>query len=90
MVYVDALLSCLPNPNWKYTKSCHLFADSEVELHDFARKLGLKRSWFQTKSRLLHYDLNENKREQALKLGAIEADRKTTVSHMKPRASVLK
>ena len=48
----------------------HLWADDLEELHAFAKKLGLKRAWFQDK-RLKHYDVTANKRLQALKLGAI-------------------
>ncbi len=85
MVYVDILRSCLPNPSWKYTKSCHLFADSEEELHAFAKRLNLKRGWYQRVSRLKHYDLTESKRKRAIKLGAVEADREIVVAHMAPR-----
>ena len=85
LVYVDILRSYLPNPNWKYRKSCHLFADNEKELHTFAKRLGLKRSWFQNHSRLVHYDLTEGKRLRAVQMGAEEVDLRTTVSHMKKR-----
>jgi hypothetical protein len=48
---------------------CHMTSDtSEEELHEFAKKLGLRREWFQGD----HYDLTEGKRAQALKLGAEE------------------
>ena len=39
-----------------YTDGVHLIADSEKELHDFAKKIGLKRDWFQD-HRHKHYDL---------------------------------
>ena len=84
-VFVDTLQPCLPNPNWPYKKSCHLFADDEQELHDFAAGLGLKRSWFRNHSRLDHYDLTKGKRFQAVRLGAEEVDARTTVAHMKKR-----
>jgi len=50
----------------------HMVAtESETELHSFAKKLGLKRKWFQNKTRHLHYDLTtKRKRNQAIKLGA--------------------
>jgi hypothetical protein len=49
----------------------HLVSDeSEEELHAFAKKLGLKREWFQDK-RLSHYDVTTVKmRAKAKKLGA--------------------
>lgn len=65
-VYVDAAI----HP-WRGKLWCHMVADSEQELHDFAKRLGLKREWYQTKSVLPHYDLTEKKQKQAMKLGAI-------------------
>lgn len=50
--------------------SAHLTADTLDELHAFAAKLGLKRSWFQNHPLAPHYDLSPAKRELALKLGA--------------------
>ena len=70
-VYVDKIMACTPNKNWKYQYSCHLIADTVAELHSFAACLGLKKSWFQAKT-LPHYDLTRNKRRQAVKLGAME------------------
>ena len=57
----------------------HLFSDSATydELHAFAARLGLRRSWFQHKPPrgprsfdYSHYDLTEGKRERAIQLGA--------------------
>lgn len=60
--------------------SCHLFCDGDLnELHAFAEKIGMKRSWFQPHSDIPHYDLVEAKREQAVAFGAIELDRRKTV-----------
>lgn len=70
-VYVDPLMEVTPNARWKWRWSCHLLADSEPELHAFAARLGLKRSWFQKKS-APHYDLTANKRALAVQLGAKE------------------
>lgn len=57
---------------------CHLFADEAdcPELHAFARRLGMRRAWFQGD----HYDLVPTKRARAVRLGAIEADRATSVA----------
>ena len=70
MVYVDELQV------WAHAKhrcffegSAHLEADTLEELHDFARRLGLKRSWFQPRS-VPHYDLSPAKHAQALRMGA--------------------
>ena len=54
----------------------HMVAtENEMELHIFARKLGLKRQWFQQPSknskRHSHYDLTTTKKKnQALLFGA--------------------
>lgn len=58
---------------------CHLFAgsaDGIEELHQFAARLGLKRSWYQPAKRwqFCHYDLTPNKRALAVRLGAVEID----------------
>lgn len=63
---------------------CHLFTDGSLDdLHLFARRLGMKREWFQNHTRLPHYDLVPSKRAKALALGAIEVDRRRTVEIMK-------
>lgn len=73
-VYVDAVRPCIPNKKWRWNKSAHLFADTDGELHAFAKSIGLHRSWFQvSKGRyeLRHYDLTEGKHRQAIRQGAI-------------------
>jgi len=74
MVYVDNMRGCVPTTAWKYKQSCHLIADTLTELHSFAKRLGLKREWFQDKI-LPHYDLTCKKRRLAIRFGAIEIDR---------------
>jgi hypothetical protein len=69
-VYVDKLRDW----GWKLGPSCHLIADSNEELHEFAAKIGMKRSWFQKKSSGPHYDLSASKRADAVKWGAIELE----------------
>ena len=49
----------------------YMVADTESELHAFARKIGLKRSWFQPQSSP-HYDLTPAKRQEAVAMGATE------------------
>lgn len=51
---------------------CHLFADTEEELHAFAERLGIVRYWYQGD----HYDLTPARRAAAVKLGALEVDRR--------------
>ena len=75
-VYVDFILDCIPNENWKYDQSCHMIADSEQELVEFAKKIGLKPKWLQRSNRgCLHFDLTVGKRKLAIKNGAIELER---------------
>lgn len=52
---------------------CHLWADTSEELHAIARRIGLKRAWFQDKPHFAHYDLTPGRRTLALRLGAVEA-----------------
>jgi hypothetical protein len=52
----------------------HMQADTLEELHAMADRLGLRRSWFQSKPGKPwrdHYDLTATNRNQAVRLGAI-------------------
>lgn len=83
-VYVDDALIPARVGRWE-SRWSHLIADTREELHAFAAKLGLDRRWFQDPCRPgkglvakpgsraaenWHYDLTENKRRQAISLGA--------------------
>lgn len=81
-VYVDKLRDW----GWNHGPSCHLIADTLPELHDFANRLGLKRSWFQPKSHP-HYDLVASKRARAVQLGAVELDRQSLVAKIRETRS---
>jgi hypothetical protein len=69
-VYVDQLVTRAKPWAWEQRQSCHMIADSEEELHAFARKLGMSRSWFHDQSRWPHYDLTPSRRISALQKGA--------------------
>lgn len=62
---------------------CHLWADSLDELHAFAAKLGLKRSWFQCppKASWEHYDISLSLKAKALALGAQLTDKYGPLEH---------
>lgn len=75
-VYVDWLCKHGWKMRGRTVESCHLLADTLDELHDFAQKIGLKRSWFQNGS-APHYDLTASRRIEAVKAGAIELTRAT-------------
>jgi Protein of unknown function (DUF4031) len=62
---------------WRGKLWCHLVADSLEELHQFAFQLGLRKTWFQSKSAFPHYDVTLAVRERALKLGAQLGSRAT-------------
>jgi len=84
MILVDGLTTYgkeltrgLPSPHW-----CHMVSDaSEEELHAFAARVGLKRSWAQLRPRAsaAHYDLTQKRRAMAIKLGAVEVSRRELV-----------
>lgn len=54
------------------SKWCHLWCDRgfEKDLHEVAEAIGLKRSWYQSKSNFSHYDIVPTKRAEAIKAGA--------------------
>lgn len=71
-VHVDEFRLWLPKqPRPFHLGSSHLTADTLEELHAFARKIGLRRGWFQGSSRVPHYDLTEARRDRALAAGAV-------------------
>ena len=65
---------------WRGQLWCHMVADSLQELHHFAAKLGLRRSWFQDKTAYPHYDITLKLRNKAIRLGARMGDKQTIVS----------
>lgn len=86
-VYVDPLHHHYDSSNPEVPRcfrqsggACHLYADSLDELHKFALKLGMKRSWFQEHDLCPHYDLVPAKRTKAIQLGAIEHDNEKAVA----------
>jgi len=72
MIMVDELVV---HPNaWGPFRggSCHLTTDGSIEeLHAFAKRLGMRRSWFQEHPVTPHYDLVPARRSRALVLGAV-------------------
>ncbi len=76
-VYVDEIRT------YPSGESCHLFADSDAELHEFAQRIGLRRSWVDYHSgmvNILHYDLRPNVRALAVQYGAVEVMAKDYIS----------
>lgn len=74
MLYVDKLIDCGTNSNWRWKKYCHLISDDSVdELIKFGKKIGLKPKFIQHYP-YPHFDLNFRKRNKALENGAKEID----------------
>ncbi len=68
-VYVDDM-----NAQYGRMKMSHLLADSDLELHAMAAKIGVARKWWQSpdKTSGSHYDIALSKKALAIKYGAIE------------------
>lgn len=61
MVYVDD-----HRQRWRGMIMSHMFADTDAELMEFARRIGLKPEWKHRE----HFDISESKRDMALEFGA--------------------
>lgn len=67
--------------NWS-----HLYADTSEELAAFASKLGLKTAWLQYGGTWKeHYDVTDEKRQLAIKLGAVPVTYRETGVYMAAR-----
>jgi hypothetical protein len=55
---------------------CHMFATTNEELEEIARKIGMNPAWQQKPRASIgpHYDLAKSKRELAIKHGAVACD----------------
>jgi len=82
-VYVDDFYTW-EQSKYRGMRMSHMFADTPAELHGMARKLGLKREWFQDKS-TPHYDVSITKRKKALELGAINLPIRSKTNRGKSR-----
>lgn len=71
MIYVDDMCFS-PMGRFRNMRMSHMIADTVEELHRFAAKIGLKRSWFQDKLSGPHYDISMSKRRLAIFHGARE------------------
>jgi hypothetical protein len=80
-VYVDP-------PRYKVGRmvTCHMAADSLVELHTVAEALGIRR-WFQDKPGAPHYDICKATRRRAIALGAVESTRRGLLAKAKECAA---
>lgn len=84
-VYVDPVLFHGGSKEFKWPRSCHMYADSLDELHRMAEAIGMRRAWFQDREGLPHYDLVPARRMRAIAFGAIEHSRAEMVAFMRRR-----
>lgn len=69
-VYVDQFEQRWKTCLWAFC--AHMMADTEVELDEMARAIGLKPEWKQVSSLgHIHYDLSDSKRAAAIRCGAV-------------------
>ena len=87
-VYIDPMVDHgvrrgRAGPRW-----CHMVADSEDELHQFAHRIGLARSWYQEHPVHPHYDIGSDRiHALAIRAGAQEITRQEMGQRMLRRAS---
>lgn len=88
-VYVDPLMEHGGSSTFRWKTSCHMYADTLDELHAMALVVGMKRSWFQDKPSMPHYDLVESRRRDAVRRGAVEHTKREMVAFMQARRAAL-
>jgi hypothetical protein len=69
--YVDAVRE-YPDAGLRFTRFCHLLADTRDELQEMAETLGVPEKYFQDHPWRWHHDLPEPLRARAVELGARE------------------
>lgn len=89
VITVDELV---PRPTAKHRVfrggSCHLMANGYDEkhlaaLHEFAKRIGLRRTWFQQHEIAPHYDLTIGKRARAVAAGAVEISTRAMLEELR-------
>lgn len=78
-----------PRIAYRRMKMCHMVADSLNELHNMARRIGVKRKWFQNKPGKPHYDICISKRKLAIDFGALPVDGREIIKILKRNQSGL-
>lgn len=77
VVYVDKLFFAVSKKARRVGERnghqwCHMWSEDVEALHVIAKKIGMKRAWFQDKPGFPHYDLTPGKRKLAVAAGAVE------------------
>lgn len=71
-VYVDDM-----EAGYRNMKMCHMLADTEEELIEMAKQIGVQLKWHQYKGTYKsHFDICKSKKELAIRFGAILIDGK--------------
>lgn len=68
---------------------CHMVADTLDELHDMAKRIGMRREWFQPLSSP-HYDVSLSRRKVAVSHGAVEVGRKELIAIIRKNRGTLR
>ena len=82
MVYVDEGYR-----DFYGVRMCLIAADTDEELHDMAKKLGLARQIFFV-GRSHVYNVPEAVKDLAIELGAVQVDRKLVLTKLRPVGKV--
>jgi hypothetical protein len=84
-VYVDPLLYHGGSKEFKYTVSCHMYADTPEELHAMALLIGMRLEWFQNRPDFPHYDLTPARRKRAVHRGAVQVNKYHVVNYARAK-----
>ena len=83
-VYVDEMRVVPMSGKWHHPKSCHMMADTDVELERMARRINLREEGRHKD----HYDLTRSKRVLALYYGAVQVSIRKLIQLRKMRMNV--
>jgi len=84
-VYVDPVQPVPKSRNWRWKEACHLFADTMKELLEMAGRLGLAPGWLHPAKDFPHFDLTPFKREQAVRLGALQVGIEKSIDYRRAK-----
>ncbi len=91
-VYVDPMEHSGFKAEGVPVMTCHLFADNDGPLHELARRIGVKESWFhhpKSEMHLGYYELTGKTRTRAIELGAVEVDKAVLAAIAKRHRSAM-
>ena len=87
-VYLDPMIDWKRRIGRAGPRWCHMIADTLEELHAMADRIGLRRTWFQGRASMPHYDIGSDRiRALAIAEGAVECDQATFIAHKRRLAA---